>query len=75
MTNLFFTFRYKWLDKTFVGTARSVIVKKVMLDQLLFTPPLYAVFYISKQINKLVSLDPKVNKSIQSISSLKLGSQ
>nr|CAD7196515.1 unnamed protein product [Timema douglasi] len=38
---------YKWLDKHYVGTATKTVVKKLLLDQFLFTPPLIAAFYIT----------------------------
>lgn len=38
-------YRYKWLDKAYVGTATKIVVKKVLLDQFLMTPPLYVIFY------------------------------
>nr|CAD7452973.1 unnamed protein product [Timema tahoe] len=39
---------YKWLDKHYVGTAAKTVVKKLLLDQFLFTPPLIAAFYINE---------------------------
>ncbi|XP_063215854.1 mpv17-like protein [Bacillus rossius redtenbacheri] len=41
---------YKWLDKRFVGTAARTVVKKLVLDQLIFTPPVIIAFYISMSI-------------------------
>lgn len=46
MSLILFYFRYKWLDKKFVGTSKSVIIKKVLLDQFVMTPPLYVIFYL-----------------------------
>lgn len=43
-------FWYKWLDKAFVGKSAQIVVKKVLIDQFLMTPPLYAIFYISMSI-------------------------
>lgn len=43
-----YIFRYKWLDKAFVGTAPKIIVKKLLIDQFIMTPPFYAVFFVSK---------------------------
>ncbi|XP_050532233.1 mpv17-like protein [Daktulosphaira vitifoliae] len=43
-------FWYKWLDKAFVGTAPKIIVKKMLLDQFLMTPPLYVIFYVSMSL-------------------------
>ncbi|XP_061512168.1 mpv17-like protein isoform X2 [Anopheles gambiae] len=36
---------YKWLDKTFPGTAKRIIVKKLLLDQFILTPPLLVIFF------------------------------
>ncbi|XP_055630141.1 mpv17-like protein [Toxorhynchites rutilus septentrionalis] len=36
---------YKWLDKTFPGTARRIIVRKLLLDQFILTPPLLVIFF------------------------------
>ncbi|CAD7081478.1 unnamed protein product [Hermetia illucens] len=36
---------YKWLDGTFPGTTRRIIVKKLVLDQFLLTPVLLVMFY------------------------------
>lgn len=36
---------YKWLDRTFPGTAKSIIVKKLLIDQFVLTPFLLTVFY------------------------------
>ncbi|XP_017494767.1 PREDICTED: mpv17-like protein [Rhagoletis zephyria] len=36
---------YKWLDRTFPGTAKPIIVKKLVLDQFVLTPYLLTVFY------------------------------
>ncbi|XP_059480012.1 mpv17-like protein [Neocloeon triangulifer] len=41
---------YKWLDARFVGTAAPIIVKKLLLDQFLLTPPLLVIFYASMSI-------------------------
>ncbi|XP_018895634.2 mpv17-like protein [Bemisia tabaci] len=43
-------FWYKWLDKNFVGTAKKVVVKKVLIDQFCMTPPLYVIFYVSMSL-------------------------
>lgn len=37
---------YKWLDGRFVGTAPKIIVRKLILDQFLITPPLLVVFFV-----------------------------
>nr|CAD7255901.1 unnamed protein product [Timema shepardi] len=39
-------FWYKWLDKHYAGTAAKTVVKKLLLDQFLFTPPLIIAFYL-----------------------------
>ncbi|XP_058053825.1 uncharacterized protein LOC131205653 isoform X1 [Anopheles bellator] len=39
------TVLYRWLDKTFPGTAKRIIVKKLLLDQFLLTPPLLVIFF------------------------------
>lgn len=36
---------YQWLDRRFVGTAPKIIVRKLLLDQFLLTPPLLVVFF------------------------------
>lgn len=43
-------FWYKWLDKRYVGTATTTIVKKVLLDQFLMTPQLLVVFYLTMAV-------------------------
>jgi Mpv17-like protein len=37
---------YRWLDRRYVGTATKIIVKKLLLDQFLLTPPLLCAFFI-----------------------------
>ncbi|XP_030745838.1 mpv17-like protein isoform X2 [Sitophilus oryzae] len=41
---------YKFLDKKLPGTAVKTIVKKMLVDQFIFTPQLLVVFYISMSI-------------------------
>ncbi|EDW79444.2 uncharacterized protein Dwil_GK20482 [Drosophila willistoni] len=41
---------YKWLDRTFPGTTKTIIVKKLVLDQFLLTPYLLTVFYAGMSI-------------------------
>lgn len=36
---------YKWLDRTFPGTTKKIIVRKLLLDQFVLTPPLLVIFY------------------------------
>eukprot|EP01116_Phalansterium_solitarium_P004838 TRINITY_DN15_c8_g1_i1.p1 TRINITY_DN15_c8_g1~~TRINITY_DN15_c8_g1_i1.p1 ORF type:complete len:246 (-),score=9.56 TRINITY_DN15_c8_g1_i1:396-1133(-) len=40
-------FWYRFLDKRFPDTSGRTILKKVAMDQLLFSPPFYAAFYLS----------------------------
>nr|CAD7577650.1 unnamed protein product [Timema californicum] len=46
-------FWYKWLDKHYAGTAAKTVVKKLLLDQFLFTPPLIIAFYLSKLTSRV----------------------
>ncbi|XP_065343867.1 mpv17-like protein isoform X2 [Cloeon dipterum] len=41
---------YKWLDARYVGRAAPIIVKKLLLDQFILTPPLLVIFYTSMSI-------------------------
>lgn len=41
---------YRWLDKTFPGTTKRIIFRKLMLDQFLLTPPLLCVFFIGMSL-------------------------
>ncbi|XP_071439231.1 mpv17-like protein isoform X2 [Hetaerina americana] len=41
---------YKWLDGRYVGTAARTVVKKLLLDQFVLTPPLLVVFYVSMSV-------------------------
>ncbi|XP_046398400.1 mpv17-like protein isoform X1 [Ischnura elegans] len=41
---------YKWLDGRYVGTAAKTVVKKLLLDQFVLTPPLLVVFYVSMSL-------------------------
>ncbi|CAG2054456.1 unnamed protein product [Timema podura] len=52
------TIWYKWLDKHYVGTAAKTVVKKLLLDQFLFTPPLIAAFYITKPYSARLMSSP-----------------
>ena len=36
---------YRWLDARFVGQATVTIVKKIMLDQFVMSPPFYVIFF------------------------------
>ncbi|XP_034140301.1 mpv17-like protein isoform X2 [Drosophila guanche] len=42
--------RYKWLDKTFPGTTKAIIFRKLVLDQFILTPYLLTVFYAGMSI-------------------------
>lgn len=49
LRQLIFSFhRYKWLDKAYVGTGAKIVVKKMLIDQFIMTPPFYVVFFVSK---------------------------
>lgn len=37
--------RYKWLDKTLPGTSKTIIIKKLGLDQFGLTPVLLVIFF------------------------------
>ena len=37
---------YRWLDARYVGLATQTIVKKLLLDQFVISPPILAIFYI-----------------------------
>ncbi|CAO1422951.1 unnamed protein product [Diamesa serratosioi] len=41
---------YRWLDKTFPGTTKRIIFRKLMLDQFLLTPPLLCIFFIGMSL-------------------------
>lgn len=38
------------MDSRYVGTAMKTIVKKLLLDQFVLTPPLLCAFFISKLV-------------------------
>lgn len=40
--------RYRWLDRAYVGTTTKIVLKKLVLDQFLMTPPLLVIFYLSE---------------------------
>lgn len=48
-----FSFRYKWLDRVLPGTAKKTIVKKLLLDQFLMTPPLLGLFFTGMSIMEM----------------------
>lgn len=37
---------YSWIDKTFPSKAKSVVLKKTLIDQFVFTPVCVVVFYV-----------------------------
>lgn len=41
---------YKWLDSSFPGTTKQIIVKKLLLDQFLMTPNLLVIFYTGMSV-------------------------
>ncbi|KAH8242240.1 mpv17-like protein [Drosophila bipectinata] len=43
-------FWYKWLDRVFPGTTKTIILKKLVLDQFVLTPYLLTVFYAGMSI-------------------------
>jgi Mpv17-like protein len=49
---------YKWLDGKFPGIARKTILKKLVLDQFLLTPPLLVIFYTGMSLMELKFDDP-----------------
>lgn len=57
----FYFFRYKWLDKTFVGTGTKIVVKKMLIDQFIMTPPFYVVFFVG-EFNILLQVIQKCNE-------------
>ncbi|KXJ71302.1 hypothetical protein RP20_CCG020894 [Aedes albopictus] len=46
---------YKWLDRTFPGTAKRIIVRKLLLDQFILTPPLLVIFFTGMSLMELQS--------------------
>ncbi|XP_049862091.1 mpv17-like protein isoform X3 [Schistocerca gregaria] len=43
-------YSYRWLDRRFVGTAAATVLKKMLLDQFVLTPPLLVAFYVSMSL-------------------------
>jgi len=43
-------FWYKWLDKAFIGTGAKMVVKKMLIDQFIMTPPFYVVFFVTMSL-------------------------
>merc|ERR1711915_39948 len=41
---------YKWLDARYAGVGASLVARKILMDQLLFTPPMLATFFIGMSI-------------------------
>ncbi|XP_050533129.1 mpv17-like protein isoform X2 [Daktulosphaira vitifoliae] len=48
-SNILF-FWYKWLDKNFIGTAPKTVIKKLLLDQFVMSPPFYVIFYTTMSV-------------------------
>ncbi|XP_024217488.2 mpv17-like protein [Halyomorpha halys] len=48
-SNILF-FWYKWMEKRFTGSSYKILVKKILLDQFVLTPPLLSAFFISMSI-------------------------
>ncbi|XP_070501123.1 mpv17-like protein [Chironomus tepperi] len=44
---------YKWLDRSFPGTAKKTILRKLLLDQFLLTPPLLVIFYTGMSLMEM----------------------
>lgn len=44
---------YKWLDGTFPGTTRKIILRKLLLDQFVLTPPLLVIFFVGMSLMEL----------------------
>ena len=42
---MFLYYWYLWLDARYVGQAAVTIVKKIMLDQFVMSPPFYIIFF------------------------------
>ena len=42
---VFLFYWYRWLDARFVGQAAVTIIKKIMLDQFVMSPPFYVIFF------------------------------
>ena len=45
MLPVFLFYWYRWLDARFVGQAAVTIVKKMLLDQFVISPPILITFY------------------------------
>eukprot|EP00092_Neocalanus_flemingeri_P060274 GFUD01072229.1.p1 GENE.GFUD01072229.1~~GFUD01072229.1.p1 ORF type:complete len:178 (-),score=33.05 GFUD01072229.1:212-745(-) len=41
---------YKFLDARYVGVGAGLVARKVMMDQLIFTPPMIATFFIGMSL-------------------------
>lgn len=44
---------YKWLDRTFPGTTKKIILRKLLLDQFVLTPPLLVIFFTGMSIMEM----------------------
>merc|ERR1711988_367033 len=43
-------FWYKWLDSKYIGNSAGIIIRKMLLDQFVISPPILAIFYIGMSI-------------------------
>lgn len=44
---------YKWLDRAFPGTTKKIILRKLLLDQFILTPPLLVIFYTGMSLMEM----------------------
>lgn len=44
---------YKWLDRSFPGTTKRIIVRKLFLDQFILTPPLLVIFFTGMSLMEM----------------------
>lgn len=44
---------YKWLDRTFPGTTKKIIIRKLLLDQFVLTPPLLVIFFTGMSVMEM----------------------
>ncbi|XP_030375363.1 mpv17-like protein isoform X2 [Scaptodrosophila lebanonensis] len=42
--------KYKWLDRTYFGTDKNIIIRKLLLDQFILTPYLLTAFYVGMSL-------------------------
>lgn len=58
--NLFY--RYKFLDKKFVGTSVKTVLTKVACDQFMMTPMLLALFFVGRSSSFLTFSNYLIHK-------------